>query len=67
MFFYRKNFAIRETRGEGYYWLCVKMPEEKWQFSSLGELHQAANEALRQAMIHERSKKWSKVSVSSHL
>ncbi|XP_041349088.1 uncharacterized protein LOC121368424 [Gigantopelta aegis] len=40
------------------------IPEKKWQFTNLCELHKSANETLRLAMIHERSKKWSKVAES---
>ncbi|KAL5013894.1 hypothetical protein ScPMuIL_008164 [Solemya velum] len=36
------------------------MLKPKWNFRSLGELHPAANVALKDAMFNERSKRWRK-------
>ena len=32
-----------------------------WEFSTLHELHEKANALLRQAMLNERYKRWTKV------
>ncbi|XP_064605159.1 uncharacterized protein LOC135470261 isoform X2 [Liolophura sinensis] len=39
----------------------MTMPRKKIPFSDLNELHQAANHALRVAILNERFKRWSKV------
>lgn len=41
---------------------CATMPRKKIPFADLNELHQAANHALRVAILNERFKRWSKVS-----
>ncbi|XP_045166792.2 uncharacterized protein LOC123530136 isoform X2 [Mercenaria mercenaria] len=41
--------------------LDSKRTKRKWNFSTLNELHDAANSLLRQAMLNERYKRWKKV------
>lgn len=37
---------------------------QTWEFSTLLELHAAANTLLRQAMLNERYKRWKKVNMN---